>query len=183
MNAGTAEVGTEIGKARKVAHTTPQALAACAGQAVAVPQFETVGVTPRRVEADGTSVFECGPLRLTPGWLGDLKTGRRIAVTRIQMRMLQSLMVAAGEVVTVAGLVPGKVWGKNSIGGANAGKGTVSVHMTTLRRKMADIRTMAKIRNHPGIGYSIEWPGMVVRMSGTAYGKRDTAHGAAGEAA
>ena len=179
MNAGTAEVGAEIGKARKVAHTTPAALAACAGLAVAVPQFEDTTIAKPRAaqDQDSRAIFEFGPLRLTPGWLGDVRTGRRIAVTRMQMQFLQVLVAAGGSAVSGAELMRGgqasRTWR-----GREVRSRTSSIHITTLRRKLADIRSQAKIRTHAGMGYSIEFPGMAA--AGMAAG---TAAGMAGEAA
>lgn len=179
MNAGTAEVGTV--KARKVAHTTARALVECAGLPVAVPQFAPQGDSNSGVnggakrEPDGralpSAIFEFGPLRLTPGWLGDVKSGRRIAVTQVQMQILQGLVAAGGAAVNQDALMRGRTWGGRET------RRAVSVHITALRRKMRDIRTAATIHSHPRLGYSIAYPGMGVVQ------ERDSARGTAQEAA
>jgi two-component system, OmpR family, catabolic regulation response regulator CreB len=80
--------------------------------------------------------------------------GRWLALTRLEYRLLASLLARPGRILARATLLDA-AWGL----AAEAGDRTVDTHIKTLRAKLREVRPeLEPIATHRGLGYALELP-------------------------
>jgi DNA-binding response OmpR family regulator len=114
-------------------------------------------------------LLECGDLTLDPAAACAWQAGRRLSLSRKQLRILEYLMRRRGEVVSQEDLLE-HVWNAE----ANPFTNTIRVHINALRRALADTATHARyIETVVGVGYRFDdfaqRPDLTETLSPTAY--------------
>ena len=104
----------------------------------------------RRQPSEAPTALRVGPLTLDPATHDVVRSGRHIALTATEFRLLERLMRAAGRVVTREHLVEA-VWGLDREVGTNA----LDAFVRLLRKKVDRPFERKLIRTVRGVGYTM----------------------------
>lgn len=107
----------------------------------------------RRVGMDGNTVLRFGDLELHRVRRGASRGGRDLALTNIEFKILETLMLKPGRVFEKGELLS-RVWGLDG----EADTGVVHVHVTNLRGKLEAGGGTRIVRTVRGVGYRLAEP-------------------------
>ena len=105
----------------------------------------------RRRDTYHPETIAFGGMELTPDTCQLSGNGKVFSLSRREYQLMELFMNNPGVIFSADTLLD-RVWGMDGI----VEQGTVWVHISYLRRKMADLGVQAVIRSKRGVGYSLE---------------------------
>ena len=92
-----------------------------------------------------------GDLELTPDTCQLSANGKTVSLSRREYQLMELFMNNPGVILSADTLLD-RVWGMDGV----VEQGTVWVHISYLRKKIADLGSSAVIRSRHGVGYALE---------------------------
>lgn len=105
----------------------------------------------RRRDTYHSETLSFGGMELTPDTCQLSANGRTVPLSRREYQLMELFMNNPGVIFSADTLLD-RVWGMDGI----VEQGTVWVHVSYLRKKLADIGAAATIRSKRGVGYTLE---------------------------
>ena len=105
----------------------------------------------RRRDTYHSDTLSFGNLELTPDTCQLLSGGKAVSLSRREYQLMELFMNNPGVIFSADTLLD-RVWGMDGI----VEQGTVWVHISYLRKKLADLGSSAIIRSKRGVGYMLE---------------------------
>ena len=105
----------------------------------------------RRRDTYHSDTLSFGDLELTPDTCQLSSNGKTVSLSRREYQLMELFMNNPGVIFSADTLLD-RVWGMDGV----VEQGTIWVHISYLRKKIADLGSSAVIRSKRGVGYALE---------------------------